>query len=168
MDFQYSNHGVAFIPLHNTENNLKICSGLRQHKQNQAAFRIDAKLHSAMFNFSTKYHLLFISSLKSLNFKENHPCLLQAKITFPMNGTPKSTLTRQGPARAQVFPHNAGTTPLGVHRRNSTTSCHLYRKTKHPLDTQQMIKPEESTKGTTGRFSCLTPADQGGEANHYE
>lgn len=63
MDFQYSNHGVAFVRLHNTENKLKIGSGLRQHKQNQEAFRTGAKLHSAMFNFSTKHHLFFILSL---------------------------------------------------------------------------------------------------------
>lgn len=79
MDFQYSNHDVAFVPLHNTENKLKICSGLRQHEQNQAAFRTEfskTPLHSAMFNFSTKHHLLFISRLKYLSFKENHVCLL--------------------------------------------------------------------------------------------
>lgn len=129
MDFQYSNH----VPLHNTENQLKICSGLRQHKQNPAAFRIGAKLHFAMFNFFVKYHLLLISSVTSLNFEENHPCLLQAKITLPINRIRKSTLTRQAPARAQVFPHRAGTPSLRVLWRNLHNT--LFAVQKDPAST---------------------------------
>lgn len=71
--FQYSNHSVAYVPLHNTENKLKICSELRQHaimwnnktKQHSSEKVQNSTLLRLTFPPNTVYFRLHVSNLST-------------------------------------------------------------------------------------------------------